>query len=121
MTSRSGELRLSFLWTHSAVVLVSGAMRLSSGAWTKRGPKQNIPPRWHVLPTGLDWKAADRAYRQGLEGGRRQLEQIRRGRGKKVAVDMLYKKLWDRLYGKHSTRHTRGLSERIWETVGKAA
>lgn len=96
-------------------------MAAPSAAWTKIGPKQNLPPRWHVLPTGIDWKAADRAYRQGYEEGLRQLEQIRRGRGKKVAVDGLYKQLWDRLCKQHTTRRTRGLSERLWECVGKAA
>lgn len=96
-------------------------MRLSSAAWTKIGPKQNLPPRWHVLPTGIDWKAASRAYRQGYEEGLRALEQIRRGRGKKVAVAKLYDRFWDRLYENHSVRRTRELSERLWECVGRAA
>lgn len=96
-------------------------MGIPSAAWTKIGPKQNLPPRWHALPTGINWKAADRAYRQGYEEGLRALEQIRRGRGKKVAVGKLYSRLWDRLYENYSARRTRGLSERIWECVGRAA
>lgn len=76
-----------------------------------------------MLPTGINWKAADRAYREGYEEGLRALEQIRRGRGKKVEVGgKLSARLWDRLWDRTvKTRRTRELSERLWECVGRAA
>lgn len=76
-----------------------------------------------MLPTGINWKAADRAYRQGYEEGMRQLEQIRRGRGKRLRIEGMYLPLWQAEWSRHRWREAARfqLAPRLWRSLRAAA